>query len=534
VLPESVRRRLLMVIAQEQERAAREPDASPPEKEAASQARPTAPDGTGPPQKRTPSHEGKAPPKGAATLGKAGPPHKVGHPEPAAPAEQIVPLRRQSPRSDDRPTRPPEKSWDTAPAPPSVVRADALTQPFLRISAPVKESLSAQLNPSVTEAVPRLERPTLEPAAPTATMPDAPTVAVPDTAMAAVPDAPTAAVPDAPTAAVPDAPTVAVPDTAAAALPAPYGRRVTGQEASRGQRRPGRHYRVAGVLVSVAALIAAGSLALTLYGHSASAVAPRDNRQRPASGNDRPARDQAAAWVAAQIARTTIVSADPSMCRVLEAHGVPKRDLHELGPETTNPLRSAVIVATPAVRAQFGTLLNSAYAPAVLASFGSGRQRVDIREVATRGAAAYRSMLAADLAARKSSAAELLRSNRITVSPTARRQLSAGQVDSRLLITVAAMAAKHPIYIVAFNSFAPGADANMPLRFADLTQASPGYLVGSRPVTLAFVRSIVGFLRAQPAPYRPLQMKTVRLAGGHTVLRIGFAAPSPLGLFGSP
>jgi hypothetical protein len=299
------------------------------------------------------------------------------------------------------------------------------------------------------------------------------------------------------------------------------------------RRRPGRRYRIAGVLFSAAALIVAGSLMLTLYGHSASAVAPRGHGERPAPGGDQAARDQAAAWVAAQIGRTTIVSADPAMCRVLEAHGVSPRDLHELGPETTNPLLSAVIVATPVVRAQFGTLLNSAYAPAVLASFGSGGQRIEIREIAPHGTAAYRSMLAADLAERKSTAAELLRSSRISVSPTARERLSAGRVDSRLEIAVAAMAAKHPIYVVAFNGFAPGADANMPLRFADLTQASPGYL-GSHAVTPAFVRSMVAFLRAQPVGYRPLQMKTVQLAAGQTVLRIGFAAPSPLGLFGSP
>ncbi len=289
---------------------------------------------------------------------------------------------------------------------------------------------------------------------------------------------------------------------------------------------------MAGVLLSAAALITAGSLALTLYGHSASAVAPRGHRQRPVSGDDPVARDQAAAWVAGQIGRTTIVSADPAMCRVLESRGIPARNLYELGPEATNPLRSTVIVATPAVRAQFGTLLSAVYAPAVLASFGSGRQRVDIREIAPHGAAAYRSMLAADLAARKSTAAELLRSNRINVSPAARRQLSAGQVDSRLEITVAAMAAERPIYIVAFNGFAPGADANMPLRFADLVQASPGHLVGSRSVTSAFVRSMVAFLRGH-APFQPLRVETVRLAGDHTVLRIEFAAPSPMGLFGS-
>lgn len=493
MLPESVRQRLLKVIAEEQERAAREPVPPPPEVAAAASQAPTVLHGTGPPQERTPSREEKAPPKRAEALGKAGSPHKAGYPEPAALAEQIARLRRQSPQADDRPTQPPGKSRDTAPASRLPLRADALTEPFPRVSPPVQESAAASVNPGVNEAPPQ-------------------------------PDPPTP---------VPDAPKVAVPDTPA--VSAPHGRRVIGQQADRGRRRPGRHYRLAGVLLSVAALIAAGSLALTLHAHSASAVGPRGHRQSPASSGDQAAaRDQAAAWVAAQIARTTIVSADPAMCQLLEAHGVSARDLYELGPETTSPLRSAVIVATPAVRAQFGTLLNSAYAPAVLASFGRGRQRVEIREVTTRGAAAYRSSLAADLAARKSTAAELLRSNRITVSPTARKQISAGQVDARVEITVAAMAAKHPIYIVAFNGFAPGADANVPLRFADLTQASPGDLVGSRSVTPAFVRSMAGFLRAQPAPYRPLQMKTVRLPGGLTVLRIGFAAPSPLGLFGAP
>jgi hypothetical protein len=487
VLPESVRQRLLMVIAKEQERAAPEPEALPPEEQAAnSQVWPTAADGTVQPLERMLSREEKPPPERAATLGKVGSPRKAGHPEPAAPAEQFVPLPRQPLGADDSSTRPPPTGWDALPAPPSVVRADSLTEPFPRVSAPANESPGAQVNLGINEA------------------------ASPPEQLALVPDAPAAAVSES-------------------------NRRVVGQQTGRGQRRPGQRYRVAGVLISVAALIAVGSLALTLYGHSTSAVAPRGNRQRPAPGDEQStARDQAAAWVAAQIGRTTIVSADPAMCRVLESHGVSARDLYAIGPETTSPLRSVIIVATPAVRAQFGTLLSSVYAPAVLATFGSGRQRVDIREIAPRGAATYRSMLAADLAARKSTAAELLRSNRITVSPTARKQLAAGQVDSRLEITVAAMAAKRPIYVVAFNGFAPGADANLPLRFADFVQASPRYLADSRPVTPAFVQSMGALLRAQPASFRPLLVKTVLRARGQTVLRIGFAAPSPLGLFNSP
>jgi hypothetical protein len=505
VLPESVRQRLLLVIAREQERAAREPE-TPPLEQTASQARSRAPAGTDPPRQQTPPREKTTPTERAAAPGKAGSPHKAGHPEPAAPAGPFAPLPRQPPGADDGPARPPEASWDALPAPPSVVRADALTEPFPRFSAPVTGSPIAQ---GVIEIPPRPEQ------------------------SASVPDAPAAAVADAPAAAVPDAPAAAAPDAPAAAVSAPHGR-VAGQQAGRGHERLGRRYRVAGVLVSVAALIIAGSLALTLRGHSANADEPGSHRQRPAAPNDQAVRDQAAAWVAAQVGRRTIVSADPVMCHVLESHGIPATDVYELGPETTSPLRSRIIVATAAVRTQFGTLLNSVYAPAVLASFGSGSQRIDIRQIAPRGAAAYRSMLAADLAVRKSSGAELLQSPQITVSPMARDELSAGQVDSRLQITLAAMAAKRPIYVVAFNGFAPGADADLPLRFADLVPASPRYVADSRLATSAFVRTMIAFLRSPSAPYPPLRVEKARLPGGQTVLRIEFAAPSPLGLLGPP
>ena len=206
VLPESVRQRLLMVIAEEQERAARESEASPQEgDEAASQARPMAPDGPGPPQERTPSREEKAPPERAAALGKAGSPHKAGRPEPAAPTGLLVPLPRRRSKAPDRPARPPETTWDAVPAPPSVVRAEAPTEPFLRVPAPGNRSASAPVSPGVTEATPRPERP----------------------------------------ASVPDTPAAAVPETRAAAVPAP-NRRVVGQRAGRRQRRPGRRYRMAG------------------------------------------------------------------------------------------------------------------------------------------------------------------------------------------------------------------------------------------------------------------------------------------------
>jgi hypothetical protein len=233
---------------------------------------------------------------------------------------------------------------------------------------------------------------------------------------------------------------------------------------------------------------------------------------------------------AGQVSRAAVVSCDQLMCQALEAHGIPVGDLLELGKGAASPLRPDVMIATAEVRGQFGSRISSVLAPAVIASFGSGRLRIDIRAIAPHGAAAYAAALSADLLARKTSGAELLRSERIFVSAAARRQLSAGQVDSRLLITIAGMAALHPVRIVAFGDPAPGAGAGSPLRSADLADADAAPGAGSS----AYVRSMLAFLHAQHAPYLPAHTGAVRRASGQTVLRIEFAAPGPPGLLNPP
>ncbi len=283
-----------------------------------------------------------------------------------------------------------------------------------------------------------------------------------------------------------------------------------------------------GALLSAAVLIVGGLVAFTLAKHSATATS-REGGGGPqattdTAGSESAIRDHAAGWVAGQVSRAAVVSCDPAMCRLLMARGFPAGDLHALTPGTASPLGSDLIVATPAIRDQFGSRLSSTYSPAVIASFGSGDLRIDIRAIAPHGPSAFRAALQADVRARKASGAQLLDSNRITVSDTARGQLSVGQVDSRLLITIAGMAALHPVYIVAFGDSGPGAGPGSPLRSVDLSQGA------SRGESPANVRSLVAFLRAQNAPYHPARTEQVRLAGGLTVLRVEFAAPSPLGL----
>jgi len=82
---------------------------------------------------------------------------------------------------------------------------------------------------------------------------------------------------------------------------------------------------------------------------------------------------------------------------------------------------------------------------------------------------------------------------------------------------------------VAFGDAGPGFGADSPLRSAEL--ADTGGTAGTS--ASAYLRSVLAFLHAQRAPYLPARAGTVRLAGGRTVLRIEFAAPSPLGLLGN-
>ncbi len=292
-------------------------------------------------------------------------------------------------------------------------------------------------------------------------------------------------------------------------------------------------------MISVVVLVVAGSLVWALSRHTPAAGHGGRGTGQKGAGTSQSARaaaatrNLAAAWVAGQVSRADAVSCDPVMCQALKSHGVMPRDLNQLRPDTTSPLGSSVIVATAVVRAQFGSLLRSVYAPATIASFGSGPSRIEIRQITPHGAAAYWSQFHADLQVRKASGAELLHVNRIVASRTARRQLFAGQVDSRLLVVIASMASVHPVYLVAFGNDAPGADAGMPLRFVYVARADVANRSGSQPVTVAFVRSMVAVLRAENTLFRPAHIARIQLAGGQAVLRIEFAAPSPLDLLGA-
>jgi hypothetical protein len=283
-------------------------------------------------------------------------------------------------------------------------------------------------------------------------------------------------------------------------------------------------WRTAIVITLVAAVFAAGA---------ATVVLTRSGRGRPAAGaagalaTAAAARQQAAAWVVSQANPDAIVACDPAMCAALQARGLPSGRLLVLTPGRADPLGSDLVVATPAVRSQFGARLAGVYAPVTLAAFGSGTAQIVIRAVAPDGAAAYRAGLATDIRARRAAGALLLHNSHIHVAVAARAALADGEIDPRLLVTLATLAHLHPLNIVGFGSPSPGASPGVPLRSADITGAAPA---GSGPVSL---HGLMTVLQAQRPPYLPSALEIVRIPSSGAVLRIGFPVPSPLGLLGS-
>ena len=233
-------------------------------------------------------------------------------------------------------------------------------------------------------------------------------------------------------------------------------------------------------------------------------------------------RNQAAEWITQQVAASAIVACDPAMCTALQADGIPAGKLLVLGTAAGDPLGSDIVVATPAVRSQFEARLESVYAPAVIASFGSGAGRIDVRVTAPFGAAAYESALAADRRARVAAGRQLLRNPRVIVPGPAQTALIAGEVDPRMLITLAALAANEPVRIVAFGDPPPGAGSAGPLRSARIAP------VGAGSPAKATLRSMLSFLDSQRPPFSPLRASLADASA----LNVEYAAPSPLGLLG--
>lgn len=291
------------------------------------------------------------------------------------------------------------------------------------------------------------------------------------------------------------------------------------RQPSASQAKRWRRYRRGGTVALIFALVAVSATAVGLAMSRRSgggSDATHNSAALTAAAADR---QEAAAWIAAQVGRNVIVACDPLMCAALQHHDFPVADLAMLGPNASDPLGSGIVVSTAAVRSQLGTRLASVYAPMVIASFGTGSSQVQVRVTAPDGAGAYMAAESAAQHARQVAGSELLANKNLRLPAAAAHELSTGQIDLRLLITLAALAHKFPITIRDFADAGPGAAPGAPLRSMDLLSAGSNY-----------VSQVQAFLRAQRAPL--LAQVSVHSDGQTTILTIEFPAPSPVGPIG--
>jgi hypothetical protein len=287
-----------------------------------------------------------------------------------------------------------------------------------------------------------------------------------------------------------------------------------------------RHPRALLVIVCVLVVAAAAVGAVRLTATSSHSVArasaparPHQARAGRAPSAAASVRSQVAGWIVSQVSSSAAIGCDPAMCTALRADGVAASRLLALAPAASHVPGADVIAASPVGRAGL-----SQDAPALLASVGAGSSQVEVRATTAGGPASYAKALAADLAARKPAAAQLLHSGRIKASAAGTAQLQSGQVDARLLIMLDLLASQRSWQVVSFGDASPGVPpADAPYRQVIVAAAGSGS--GSAGLAAA-----VALLHGQQAPYQPAQVTTVQLPGGQTGLRIDFATPGPLGL----
>lgn len=293
--------------------------------------------------------------------------------------------------------------------------------------------------------------------------------------------------------------------------------------------RPARRRRATVAVVILAVVVAAaGGFALAGSRHPVTGAAGHGS----GSGADTRAaavtsavaiRNRAANWIARQVSRDATVACDPVMCAALHSRGFPAANLVPILPARSDPLGAELVVATAALRSQFGARLAKVYAPEVIARFGSGPARVEIRTIPPEGSAAFRRRLGPAGRAVRKQGAQLLGNKNIVASAAARAALAKGHVDERLLATLAALASKHAVQIIRFGDANPGAGPEIPLRSADLA----GLDRDSGLTPAAYRHWLVGFLRAQQAGFRATSV-TVVPEPGRPIVRIEFAAPSEM------
>jgi len=230
----------------------------------------------------------------------------------------------------------------------------------------------------------------------------------------------------------------------------------------------------------------------------------------------------AASWFATQAGHGLVIGCDPATCAAILTAGYPTGGQVVLQPGVSLPGPGSLIVASAAIRAQYGQQLTSR-APDVLAAFGTGVSAVDVRLAVAGGAHAYGQAARRALAARRRAGHMLLKVRNMHVRNVAKKDLSSGRVDPRLTAALRRLAQHYPVVLVHFGDAGPLAGGAAQYRTAEI--AVPTSRRGQRKVSE--LRGMEKLLKGRRSVGRP-ELTAKQVAGGKLILEVKFLAPTPL------
>jgi hypothetical protein len=290
--------------------------------------------------------------------------------------------------------------------------------------------------------------------------------------------------------------------------------------ARHGTGRTRRRWQAAAAVTALLLVAGAGAAAFILTRPGAPPKRPTGSAPSisPQLAADAKARKDAVTWILHQVSPAATVGCNTQVCTDLVNGGF--SNVLPIGLGSNDPLGCNLVVD---IGHQFGSRMASVYAPVILASFGSGSAKVDIRWAYPDGTVAYNADERSALVARKKADVQLLKNSRIRLSAIARAQLRSGYIDPILPVLIAEMAHYHPVRIVDFVNQSPGGGPASLLRSVDLATAHNG----THLTPAAYVRWIHRVLHTQQSVFRPAWSPQIKLPTGQAV-RIGYTAPSPL------
>jgi hypothetical protein len=221
-------------------------------------------------------------------------------------------------------------------------------------------------------------------------------------------------------------------------------------------------------------------------------------------------------WLAANVAKGASVAVPPALLNPVRT-GAPRLKVRTY--DDARAVRADLLVVTRRERARSAEVRAEAASAFPVARL-AGTDGVEVRQLAGSSGLAGRATEARKLAV---AGAQLAQNPRVDVPDTDVPALRAGQVDSRLLVTLATVAAQYDVTadLVADPLGAPGSVA---YREARVT-AVDGTPVANDPKA---AEPISTFVRAQKAPFSAAE---AGVRGTAFVLR--YALPTPLGLLDS-